>query len=74
MLLLLDHPDPVCAVCDDSVVQLQSRITFMSFLIKVIDPCGVETARVAFDSMHQVDLLKQEFLQIAANLVGDAVH
>jgi len=44
----------------------------VGILVKVIDPGGVEAAGAAFDAVHGVALLQEQFGQIAAVLAGDA--
>ena len=59
-LHLLDDPDQVGAVGEISVVENQSRVTFMRILVEVIDSARVETASAAFDAMHHVTLFQQQ--------------
>ena len=52
-------------------MQHKARVTLMRILVEVIDPAGVEAAGPAFDAMHHIALLQQEFRQVAAVLPRD---
>jgi len=66
LIRLLDDSDQVGNVSQFPLVQHQAQIAHVRILGEVIDSDRLEAAAPAFDAVHRVALLEQQFGQVAA--------
>ena len=67
-LYFLYNPDQVRAVGQITIMQYQVTVRDMRVFVKMIDPLGIEQGTPAFNSMHFIAFLQQQFRQISSVL------
>jgi hypothetical protein len=71
-LSLLDASDKAWAICHISMMEKKTNIFFVTILIQMVNPVGVEERRATLNTVDDITFVEQKFRKVCAILACHA--